>query len=254
MLERYRLGELSAEEIRQLESRARIDTSLQERLAALDQSDAETRRAYPPSELAADVRRRLQLPRSPRNRRLSLAAAWLVPVTVAVVVVIGVQVTSWRSSTSTAPGDDGEDRPKGAEAALYIYRDSAAGGQLLRDGDVAHVGEVIRVGYRVNAAAFGAIVSVDGRGVLTHHLPEEGNRSVALEAGTTVLLDRAFELDDAPRVERFFLVTAPMAFEVQPIADALAQAGSAGATNAAPVTLPPPFTLTSFPVWKDSRR
>jgi hypothetical protein len=51
------------------------------------------------------------------------------------------------------------------------------------------------------------IISIDGRGVVTLHYPEEGHAPAKLELNRKVLLPRAYQLDDAPGFERFFYLS-----------------------------------------------
>jgi hypothetical protein len=146
-----------------------------------------------------------------------------------------------------------EERPKGAGDALVIYQSTRFGAELLEDGEVVKSGDLVRVGYRVTERGYGVIVSLDGRGVLTLHLPADGTRAVPLESSGTVLLDRSFELDDAPHVERFFLVRAAEPFELGPVLDAMRRAAAAGdAGEATSPRLPPRFTFTVFTLRKDA--
>ena len=56
VLERYRLGELPPAEAEALERRLAVEPELAARLEALDRSDEETRRRYPPAWLAEQIR------------------------------------------------------------------------------------------------------------------------------------------------------------------------------------------------------
>ncbi|MDE2734261.1 MAG: ActD-like protein, partial [Gemmatimonadota bacterium] len=73
---------------------------------------------------------------------------------------------------------------------------------------------------RSGGLQFGAILSVDGRGTVTQHLPATGTEAVPLAAQDT--LDVAYELDDAPRWERFYLVAADRRFELATVKTKLA--------------------------------
>jgi hypothetical protein len=67
------------------------------------------------------------------------------------------------------------------------------------------------------------ILSVDGRGAVTRHLPANGARAALLGHDRMNLLDAAYELDDAPGWERFYFVTADAAFDVEGIVSAARQ-------------------------------
>jgi hypothetical protein len=59
------------------------------------------------------------------------------------------------------------------------------------------------------------VFSVDGSGAVTLHLPESAGQAAALQAGDMLPLPHAYRLDKAPKLERFFLVTSPAAFECE---------------------------------------
>ncbi len=63
---------------------------------------------------------------------------------------------------------------------------------------------------------------------------------MSLEAGGTVLLDFSYELDDAPRWERFYLITGDEPFDLEPVRRAALAAATAGS-----VATPPPLPLAT---------
>ena len=58
LLEQYRLGELAEDASRSIERRLQEDADLRARLEALERSDEEICRQYPPEWLAGQIRRR----------------------------------------------------------------------------------------------------------------------------------------------------------------------------------------------------
>ena len=68
--------------------------------------------------------------------------------------------------------------------------------------------------YHAAGRQYGAILSVDGYGSVTQHFPARGDRARALDTTGLVSLEFAYELDDAPRWERFYFVTSTTAFEL----------------------------------------
>jgi hypothetical protein len=46
---------------------------------------------------------------------------------------------------------------------------------------------------------------VDGRNNLTRHWPTQGESAALMQTGGLMLLDQAFELDDAPAIRAFFI-------------------------------------------------
>lgn len=70
---------------------------------------------------------------------------------------------------------------------------------------------------------------------MTQHLPVSGTTAVRLAASGVALLDAAYELDDAPRFERFCLVTSNRPFDVGVVLDA---ARTATRGTDAPLSVP----------------
>jgi hypothetical protein len=108
-------------------------------------------------------------------------------------------------------------RAKGLAAALVVHRQSGDGEEVLRDGASASAGDVLQLGYRAAGAPHGVVVSIDGRGEVTLHHPASPGGSTALERGGETALPHAYRLDDAPRYERFFLVTDDQPIDVQAV-------------------------------------
>jgi hypothetical protein len=240
VLERYRLNELPDASARAVEAMLAADPELRARLDALDGSDEEILRAYPPRVFVRDV------PAAPRRgvRRFAIAAAAVATAAIAIV-----------ASLPPAPPQEPDGvRIKGGHPSLAVYRRTAAGSERLADGAVARPGDLLRVGYVSAGRGYGVILSIDGRGAVTVHLPPSGGRAAPLTPGRTVLLDTAYELDDAPRVERFYFVTGTDPFAVAEIVSAAERAAADGA--APPVTLPLPRGLeqATFAIQKEGKK
>lgn len=252
VVERYRLGELAPDEAAGLARRLDRDESLRQRLAALAQSDDDIRRDL--DWLATAVRLRIT-PSSPGRPAGRGMWQWALPAAAGAVLTIAVALFavnghSGRDRGATV-GEDG-DRIKGLGATLTIYRRTSSGSERLAEGATARPGDLLRIGYRVASPGYGMILSIDGRGVITHHLPPDGPRATPLTAGDPVLLDQAFELDDAPRWERFYFVTAATPFDVDPVLAAIRAADPARTAGTA-LVLDPALDQFTFVVQKDTR-
>jgi hypothetical protein len=262
VLERYRLGELPPGETEVLAHRIGVEPELAVRLEALERSDEEVRRRYPPEQLAEQIRRRrwpaplpTARPARPWRLRWPVPVALVAAATVALVLAPRQSILPIREpvagpTPSAAPVASG-DRVKGLTPSLVLFRKTGSGSETLADGAVARAGDVVRVGYRAAGYAFGVIVSVDGRGAVTVHLPDLGRTAVPLQSGETVLLDRAYELDDAPRFERFYLVTSDRAFAVEPVVQAARSAARAPREDQ--LQLAAPLQQTTFLLRKGGR-
>ncbi len=238
VLERYRLNELPDASARAVEMMLAADPELRARLDALDGSDAEILRDYP-QVFVHDV------PARPRRAvsRYAMAAAAVAAAAIAIIAVL--------PRAPIAEPDDA--RIKGGSPALAVYRRTNSGSERLADGAVARSGDLLRLGYVSGGRGYGVILSVDGRGAVTMHLPPSGDRAVPLTPGKTVLLDNAYELDDAPRAERFYFVTADEPFPVSPIVSAAKRAAAEGAPPPAALPLPRGLEQSTFAIQKEGR-
>jgi hypothetical protein len=234
LLERYRLKELPDTVRDAIDRETAGNPALRARLDALDRSDSDIRAHYPPSTF---VRRR---PRRISVRGMVLAGAFAA--TVLAMVIALPHTPASRSETERVKGS--------VVPALAVYRWTSAGSERLADGDVAHPGDLLRLGYASAGRKYGLILSIDGKGAVTLHLPPSGDRAVPLGQDKLVLLDKAYELDDAPRIERFYFVTGERPFSASPI---IAAAKSAGAAPAA-LPLPAGLNQVTFAIRKEAGR
>jgi len=247
MLERYLLAELPADEAMRISFRAATDPDVRARLAALQQSDVEISEQYPDDLLARQVADRVARAR-PSRSPARVAPRWVALAGACAVIVAAVlwiplpRHPGDGNAASSGVGTLEPDRIKGEIASLMLHRKVGSGSELLTDGQTARRGDLVRVAYRTSSPRFGVIVSIDGRGVVTRHLPVDGGSAVALQQGSPIALEQAYELDDAPRWERFFLVTGEFAFSVQIVLDAASRA-AATSRDEAPATLSLPSDL-----------
>jgi hypothetical protein len=254
-LERYRLGELEPGEREAIAVWLAGDPALRSRLAALEQSDREIAAAHPPRDMAGAIARRVRASASSPGQGAQHGfsrvrpPAWLVPAgvvaTCVCVAAVAASVWLWRPA-----GDD--TTIKGGESSLVMYRRVGDRSEELSRGALVRPGDQVRVGYRASGRAYGVILSIDGRGNLTQHLPKAGGRSAALQPSGTVFLDFAYELDDAPRWEAFYFVTSDAPFDLEPIRRAVREAAISGRSPET-LALPRGFMQFLFPLSKEPR-
>ncbi len=230
-LERYLLKELPESERGRIEQLLELDPELRGRLDALKESEGELALRYPAPDMADRIRGRLRQVTALQRTTVSdrRTWGWLVPAVAAAGLLLVVGPTLVQPPS---PTDD--ILIKGADAELVVFRKTSSGTERLESGASALPGDLIRVGYRAAGDTFGVIVSTDGRGGVTQHLPRSGARAESLELGGTVLLDFSYELDDAPRWERFYLVTGNEPFELEPVRQAARRVATAGSEKAPP--------------------
>jgi hypothetical protein len=95
------------------------------------------------------------------------------------------------------------------------------------------------------------VVSIDGRGFVTRHLPSDGTRAAELDVRGPVTLASAFELDDAPAFERFFFVTSAEPFAASVVTEAAADL--ARRRSGQRLELPATLEQSTFLLRKDGR-
>jgi hypothetical protein len=259
VLEQHRLGELEPGEAARLARRLEQEDELRERLAELDRSDEDLRRRYPPEWLAQRVRERLEsgcsrADRAPRLRRRRAPVLAALAAAALVVLVLDTRLAEPPPARRDSPASASGDRLKGSRPGLALFRRTPDGSEPLTDGAFVRTGDLVRVGYRAAGRSFGAILSIDGRGLVSMHLPKAGDRAAALARGGLVLLDFSYELDDAPRWEAFYFVTGEMPFDVTGVVRA-ARSAAAGAAGTAPpvLALPAGLEQSLFILKKEAR-
>jgi hypothetical protein len=238
-LERLALGELDEATAANLRQRLGPER-IRELLARLEASNQEVLERLPPARVAEAIRRRADEQRRPAPRRLVFA---LVPL--AAVGLLAITLGPLRPRPLGGTGDEVV-LSKGA-TRLVAYRATAAGPVRLGEAAVVHPHDVVQLAYAAGGASFGVIVSVDGRGAVTQHLPAAAAAPAPLSPAGEVRLPRSFELDDAPGFERFFLVTAAHSFSAGDVlAAARTLARDPDQARRLPLPLPPDLTQHSL--------
>ena len=215
-LERYLLGELPEVEMAALRKREAEDELFAARVKMM-REEGERFLAENPFSALEDKLENDQ--RSvERSLWLRVAAVLVVAFGIFSVVVLNRQTdivneTSATSGMDVAMADvDNGTRIKGMTAGLEVWKkmgDSAV--QMVNLGE-AREGDEIQLRYRVPQKCFGMLFSMDGNGTVTMHMGE-GNHAVELKPGKMTTLPFAYKLDNAPKFEKFFLLTSGEMFE-----------------------------------------
>jgi hypothetical protein len=226
-LERYLLGELSAELEKEFRNQLARDPSLQTRLDALEESNREILSSYPPEIQAKQIEKKYEkvYGKQERGRRSvqhpKLRSFTYALSTAAVILIVLIPL---RIILKQAPSDGGSEeiRLKGIKPHLMVYRKSGDEIERLEVGESAAEGDIIQLSYVAAGKKFGVIYSIDGRGVVTLHYPDIDYKAApGLDQGGEISLPYAYELDDAPLYERFFFVTSDEPFDLVEVGDAV---------------------------------
>jgi len=228
-LEQYLLGDLPAAEAEAVITQERGDDALREKLAAMRRDDAEILEAYPPAWMArriatAYAQRTANAPKARADRLPPFAVPATVCVALLILLPLGLQTIL---STNGDADPNYEDRVKGiglTTPALEVWRKEGDTARKLAPLSVAKTGDLVQLRYAVPEFCYGALVSVDSRGLLTVHLSGDSGAAALLAPEGFVALDMSYQLDDAPRFEVFYLITASKMFDVDSVTKPLINA------------------------------
>lgn len=210
LLERFAAGELSGPAAREVQRALGASPDERARLEALREDNSRTLLSHPSHEVQREVERRLRVAGQaqpvPSPRWLAAAAAAAMSAA-AVVALFAVRVQDGAPSSGAlgraALGEG--DRVKGG-FELHVFRVRGQSQDRLLDGAAAEAGDDLQLHYLSGGRRFGVIVSIDGAGGATLHMPEDvrGSSEMAAESGA---VPHGYQLDDAPRFERFIFAT-----------------------------------------------
>lgn len=220
-LERYLLGELPEKEMRELQERELNDEIFAARVREMREQGkrflAENPFAALDDKLDAIEDSKYSVNGQPSVLWLKVAAALVIALGIFSVVVLNRDVATYDNHSDSmevamADADNGT-RIKGMQATLEVWKktgDSAV--QMVNLGN-AYEGDEIQLRYRVPQKCFGMLISMDGNGTITMHMGE-GDKAIELEPGKMTTLPFAYKLDNAPKFEKFFLLTSQNSFGI----------------------------------------
>lgn len=114
------------------------------------------------------------------------------------------------------------DRAKGVGSRIYVYKQEGSTAIKLDNRAKINSGDVVQISYVASGAKYGAILSIDGNGVVTQHYPEYGTEAASLDSNGEIPLSYSYMLDDAPSFERFLLITNDSQFSINELIEAVA--------------------------------
>jgi hypothetical protein len=258
LIERVAQDELSPAEAQEIRQRLAAEgRSLDDELAALRASSREILAQLPRRTMGAAIRRRAAV-EPPRRFRLPMLLAPMVLAGSVAAAMVMARGSDGRLVGNTRFSAPEEVTLKGDELRsprLLVYRQrpgqipGSTSSARLSDGATAMRGDLLQLAYdKSPEGLYGVLLSVDGAGRVTQHLPEEGARTSApLMSAREAPLPSAYELDDAPAFERFILITSSQSFAIEAVLDAArALAARGAAAETAALALGPTYRQTSI--------
>lgn len=226
-LERYLLGELPQKEMREFQERELNDEIFAARVREMREQGKRFLAENPFAVLedrieAADNMdgRGVEGSRDGVGHNtlwLKVAAALVIALGVFSMVLLNRNVETFDSqnaSMEVAMADvDNGTRIKGMSASLEVWKKTGDSAVQMANLADASEGDEIQLRYRVPQKCFGMLFSMDGNGTVTMHMGD-GNNAIELEPGKMTTLPFAYKLDNAPKFEKFFLLTSQNSFAI----------------------------------------
>ena len=232
-LERYLTGDLPESEMREIRELEKKDEIFAQRVKLMREDNAAILRKMPFERLSEKLDAMPERSNSagntvPVNFRLVkfAAAAAFVLAVVSVALFsqreiasqdIGGQLASDGSAESAMAvamaDEDNGTRIKGMDARMEVWKKTGDSAVQMQNLDAASEGDEIQLRYSVPEKCYGLLFSMDGNGTITMHMGDN-NRAIVLEPGKMTTLPFAYKLDNAPKFEKFFLLTSKADFAV----------------------------------------
>ena len=232
-LERYLTGDLPESEMREIRELEKKDEIFAQRVKLMREDNAAILRKMPFERLSEKLDAMPERSNSagntvPVNFRLvkfAAAAAF-------VLAVVSVALFSQREIASQGVGgqlasdgsvesamavamadEDNGTRIKGMDARMEVWKKTGDSAVQMQNLDATSEGDEIQLRYSVPEKCYGLLFSMDGNGTITMHMGDN-NRAIVLEPGKMTTLPFAYKLDNAPKFEKFFLLTSKADFAV----------------------------------------
>ena len=226
-LERYLTGDLPAAEMREIRELEKTDEIFANRVKLMREDNAAILRKMPFERLSEKLDAMPGRSGSAGNTvRVNFKLVKFAAAAALVLAVVSVALFGQREVMAPATDgaqvmdvamvdvqDDGT-RIKGLDARMEVWKKTGDSAVQMSNLDAAREGDEIQLRYSVPEKCFGMLLSMDGNGTVTMHMAE-GNKAIALEPGKMTTLPFAYKLDNAPKFEKFFLLTSKKNFSIE---------------------------------------
>lgn len=213
LLEEILLGEKNEKDYYEKYGKEELQAALND----MRKSNEEILSAYPVDKMQEEVMEKAIFHKnSAKERRKNERFVWKFPAVAALLLVF---VSPFLVRNFLSDGNSPAVRVKGnAHHQIHLYRQEEGEAILLKNGDSAKENDLIQITYTPGSYNYGLIFSVDGKGNLTRHFPENSWQSEKLEkTGEEVPLSFSYALDDAPDYECFIFVASKNPFDLKAI-------------------------------------
>lgn len=226
-LERLALDELSPFQRAKAINNLMNEDGGEERLKELKRSNDSILKDYPPEIIAAKINEKIiSKPKEYiETKTFSMRPIVSILSSVAVLIIgitISLRFLPVRSGDIISYQTSSDIRMKG-ESRIFIYKKDGAEALSLKDGDFVREGDILQLSY-ITDKPYVLIFSIDGRQTVTLHSTSED-----ASIGEKTTLESAYQLDNAPKYEKFFLIASDSPISVSEAlnkAESLAELGA----------------------------
>ncbi len=225
LLEQYILNELPRKKMKEIEEYLKNNPEANQKLNNIKKSNTEILSSYDEEEITTEIKRRYEIQKNlikeQKPKPVSSFRRFTLPAfAMATAAVILVLFSPTFNNLIRSPIDNDSlevTRTKGEKTKLYIYRKKDNRVEVIEKGSITKENDLLQIAYVSREEGHGVILSIDGRGAVTLHFPEDSSSSTKLELNKKILLPSAYELDDAPTFEKFFFITSKNKLNVKQI-------------------------------------
>jgi len=220
-LEQFVLGELNAEkeaEIRELmEHNGEINTRVRSISESNNQFLSEKHHSSIQSDINRRVIRRLIKSEKKEFQPWQFASVGMIAILALYLVTPYSYYSPQKEIESQIYETPSDIRLKGIKPELHIYRKQNNFVEHIENKQLVKENDLLQIKYQGAGYQYGLIFSVDGRGETTLHFPEAKDQSNKIQPQGDIALPFAYQLDDAPNYERFFLITSHKKFDIDEV-------------------------------------
>lgn len=259
ILERYLLGELPPSRMEEITLLAKENPDIKKEIDQIKQAGAEILKKHPPETMLPEILRRykensrqarLREKAGPIIRKRLLYATPVLAFALLLLFIVFVKDGTTPNNTRIK----GEESLDFTKTQIIIYKKTNNKIELLNKREQAKAGDLLQLAYVPAGKRYGVIFSIDGKGVVTLHYPQNRSDSSILKQEKKNLLLSAYELDNAPDFERFFFITAMTEIAVQSMINkAEALALSPSSAKARNLELPESYNQFSILLTKEKK-
>jgi len=206
-LEQLYLNELSSQKAETIENKDNL-------IKNIELSNKEILEKYPPSFINENIIRKMNNKPEIKSKKIIFTPFLLKSVPIAAALIF-LTLNLSHLSQNTKPDDIIRSKGLAPELSVYIDKDNSPA--ELFNNDLVSESDLIQLTYNAAGNKFGVIFSIDGRGIITLHYPDNKNGIPFIDPNGSHALPFSYELDDAPKFERFFFISSKQEFNISTI-------------------------------------